>query len=55
VSTDDQNPDVQLAALKQAGCRKIFIDQASDATTKHSELTACLKMLTTIRGQARAC
>src|SRR2546428_2048617 len=45
VSTDDQNPDLQLTALKRAGCRKIFTDTASGATTKRPELTKCLKAL----------
>ena len=26
VSTDDQNPALQIAALKKAGCEKIFKD-----------------------------
>jgi DNA invertase Pin-like site-specific DNA recombinase len=27
VSTDDQNPALQTAALKKAGCKKIFKDR----------------------------
>jgi len=45
VSTDDQNPDLQLAALKRAGCRKIFTDKATGAHVKRPELTKCLKAL----------
>ncbi len=47
VSTDDQNPDLQLAALKQAGCKRkrIFTDKATGAHVKRPELTKCLKAL----------
>src|SRR6266702_2204014 len=45
VSTDDQNPDLQLTALKRAGCRKIFTDKATGATVKRPELAKCLKAL----------
>lgn len=45
VSTDDQNPDLQLDALKTVGCERIFIDKASGATGKRLELTKCLKAL----------
>src|SRR5262249_52701841 len=45
VSTDDQSPDLQLTALKRAGCKKIFTDKASGATTKRPELAKCLKAL----------
>ena len=45
VSTDDQNPDMQLAALKRAGCKKIFTDKATGAHVKRSELAKCLKAL----------
>lgn len=45
VSTDDQNPDLQLSALKGAGCERIFTDTATGATTKRPELTRCLVAL----------
>jgi DNA invertase Pin-like site-specific DNA recombinase len=44
VSTDDQNPALQLAALKGAGCTKIFEDKgATGAHTNRPALTRCLK------------
>ena len=42
VSTTDQNPDLQLDALKAAGCECLFIDRASGATTKRPELARLL-------------
>lgn len=45
VSTDDQNPDLQLTALKQAGCGKIFTDKATGANVKRPELEKCLQAL----------
>jgi DNA invertase Pin-like site-specific DNA recombinase len=46
VSTDDQNPALQLAALKKAGCTTIFKDEGlSGATTKRPALTRCLNTL----------
>ena len=45
VSTEDQNPDLQLTALKRAECRKIFTDKASGANIKRPELVKCLKAL----------
>ena len=45
VSTDDQNPDLQLTALKRAGCKKIFTDKATGAHVKRPELAKCLKAL----------
>jgi DNA invertase Pin-like site-specific DNA recombinase len=46
VSTDDQNPALQLAALHKAGCRSVFKDDGlSGATTKRPALLRCLKKL----------
>jgi len=46
VSTDDQNADMQHAALKKAGCKKLFTDDGiSGATTKRPALLRCLKTL----------
>jgi Resolvase, N terminal domain len=47
VSTDDQNPALQIAALKKAGCQTLFKDEGiSGATTKRPALLRCLKKLT---------
>lgn len=46
VSTDDQNPDLQLAALRAAGCERVFTDKATGANVKRPELARCLKALT---------
>lgn len=45
VSTKDQNPDLQLTALKRAGCKKIFVDKAKGDTATRPELLKCLKAL----------
>jgi DNA invertase Pin-like site-specific DNA recombinase len=45
VSTGDQNPDLQLAALKAAGCVRVFTDTATGAHVRRPELTRCLKAL----------
>jgi DNA invertase Pin-like site-specific DNA recombinase len=45
VSTDDQNPAIQLAALKQAGCKTVFDEGLSGATVKHPALSRCLTTL----------
>lgn len=42
VSTRDQNPDLQLDALRQAGCERIFEEKASGAQRDRPELTAAL-------------
>lgn len=46
VSTDDQNPALQLAPLKRAGCKTVFNDEGlSGATIKRPALLRCLKQL----------
>jgi DNA invertase Pin-like site-specific DNA recombinase len=46
VSTDDQNPALQLAALKKAGCHKVYKDDGiSGANTKRPALLRCLEAL----------
>ena len=46
VSTDDQNADMQRAALKKAGCAKIFTDDGlSGATINRPALRRCIKKL----------
>jgi DNA invertase Pin-like site-specific DNA recombinase len=45
ISTIDQNADMQLKALQRAGCRKIFKDEKTGATTKRPALLRCLKAL----------
>lgn len=45
VSTEDQNPDLQLAALKQAGYRRVFADKATGAHVQRPELAKCLKAI----------
>jgi DNA invertase Pin-like site-specific DNA recombinase len=46
VSTDDQNPALQLAALEQAGCTTLFKDEGiSGATRNRPALRRCLETL----------
>lgn len=47
VSTDDQNLDMQLDALKQAGCQKkhIYLDKVSGAKKERPGLDACIAAL----------
>ncbi len=45
VSTQDQNPDLQLDALKAAGCEEIFHEKVSGRSRARPELEACLRIL----------
>ncbi len=45
VSTDDQNPDLQLTALQQAGCKRVFTDKATGAHVQHPELAKYLNRI----------
>ena len=45
VSTEDQNPDLQITALNAAGCERIFTDKATGTNVKRPELIKCLKAL----------
>src|SRR5919197_6477533 len=45
VSTTDQNPDLQVDALRTAGCYRIFVDKASGTLTARPELDRVLDQL----------
>ncbi len=45
VSTDDQSLDLQLDALKKAGCKRIFSDKASAANCERPGLTDAVSHL----------
>jgi DNA invertase Pin-like site-specific DNA recombinase len=46
VSTDDQNPDLQITALEAAGCEMVFSEKVGGASgLKRPELAKCLKAL----------
>jgi len=45
VSTDDQKADLQINALKKAGCDYIFTDTSGGTVKKRPELTRCLEFL----------
>ncbi|WP_419622706.1 recombinase family protein [Thiolapillus sp.] len=45
VSTQDQNPDLQLDALKKASCEEIFQEKFSGKSSVRPELENCLRML----------
>ncbi len=44
-STTDQNPDLQIRALKAAGCERIFVEAASGAHIDRPQLIAAIEFL----------
>ncbi len=45
ISTDDQNPELQLDALQKAGCEKIFTERITGSSTNRPELDKALEHL----------
>jgi DNA invertase Pin-like site-specific DNA recombinase len=45
VSTLDQNPQLQIDALNEAGCKKIFTEKKSGADNKRLQLQAALEYM----------
>jgi hypothetical protein len=45
VSTQDQNPELQLDALRGAGCEELFQEKATGKFRERPELTACLRSM----------
>lgn len=45
MSNTDQNPALQLEALKKAGCKTIFKEKLSGATIRRPALLRCLKVI----------
>jgi len=45
VSTDEQNPELQIDALKAAGCDRVFVDTVSGAKSDRVELTKAKELL----------
>lgn len=45
VSTQDQNPEMQLDALEKAGCGKVFTEKASGAQRDRPQLKEALEYM----------
>src|ERR1700677_4054390 len=45
VSTLDQNPQLQIDALKQAGCERLYVEKASGAHRDRPELKAAIEYM----------
>lgn len=45
VSTQDQNPELQLDALRQSGCEEIFHEKMTGKLRERPELANCLRTL----------
>ena len=50
VSTLDQNPQLQIDALKQAGCERLYVEKASGAHRDRPELKAALAYMAQLAG-----
>ena len=50
VSTTEQNLDMQIEALKAAGCEKIFSEKLSGRIGSSQEQDDCLSFITSGRG-----
>ncbi len=44
-STDEQHPDLQIQALKKAGCNTIYTDKVGGTVRKRPQLGVCLHAL----------
>lgn len=44
VSTQDQNPEMQVDALQLAGCERLFVEKASGAQRDRPEMQAALEL-----------
>lgn len=47
VSTNDQNPELQIDALKKAGAEQVFQEKFTGTLKERPELSQCLRMLRT--------
>ena len=47
VSTQDQNPNLQIDALEEAGCERIYIDKVSGVAKQRPELFAAIEYMRT--------
>ncbi|MCJ2144343.1 recombinase family protein [Methylobacterium sp. E-066] len=47
VSTQDQNPELQVDALERAGCNRLYVEKASGAQRDRPELKAALASVST--------
>ncbi len=45
VSTDEQNSDLQIQALKKVACKTIYTDKVSGTVRKRPQLDRCLHAL----------
>lgn len=45
VSTQDQNPELQLDALRKGGCEQVFQEKPAGTLRERPELAACLRTL----------